>query len=92
MTVRWHDGEEELGRGDVTLFPRGPDGLHAIENRTEEPVRFVLVSSMVDPDVTEQPERGMVGVFAGGVPTTGRDAELEAFFPRDAATGWREGL
>ena len=43
---------------------------------------------MVDPDVTEQPETGMVGVFAGGVPTAGRDADFEAFFPRDAAVGY----
>ena len=92
LTVRWHDGEEELGAGDVTLFPRGPGGLHALENRTGETVRFVVFSSMVDPDVTEQPERGMVGVFAGGVPTAGLDADLEAFFPRDAAHGYREGL
>jgi len=92
LTVRWAAEEQTLGPGELVLFRRGPDGLHALENRTDEPVRFVVFSSMVDPDVTEQPERGMVGVFAGGVPTTGLDAELEAFFPRDSAKGYREGL
>ena len=32
-------------------------------------------------------EEGLVGVFVGDVPTLGRDAPFEAFFPRDAAVG-----
>jgi uncharacterized cupin superfamily protein len=88
LTVRRPDGSRELGRGDVALFRRGPDGLHALENRSDAPVRFVVFSSMVDPDVSEQPERGTIGVFAGAVPTAGLDAPLEAFFPRDAARGY----
>jgi uncharacterized cupin superfamily protein len=90
VTVRTPDGEREAGRGELVLFRRGPDGLHALENHANDPVRFVVFSSMVDPDVTEQPERGMVGVFAGGVPTAGVDAPLEAFFPREAARGYRD--
>lgn len=90
LTLRGPDGERALGAGEATLFRRGPDGLHALENRSDAPARFAVFSSMVDPDVTEQPERGMVGVFAGGVPTAGLDAPLEAFFPRDAAHGYRD--
>ncbi len=90
LTLRTPDGEHELGRGELALFRRGPAGLHALENRSDGPVRFVVFSSMIDPDVTEQPERSMVGVFAGGVPTAGVDAPLEAFFPRDAAHGYRD--
>ena len=92
LTLREADGERELRAGDVVVFRRGLEGLHALENRSEEPARFVVFSSMIDPDVTEQPERGMVGVFAGGVPTAGVDAPLEAFFPRDAAHGYRDAL
>ena len=90
LTLRTAEGEQELRGGDVALFPRGPGGLHALENRSGAPVRFVLFSSMVDPDVTEQPEQKTVGVFAGGVPTAGVDLPLEAFFPRDAARGYRD--
>jgi uncharacterized cupin superfamily protein len=87
-TLRTEEGERELRPGDVTLFRRGRDGLHAIDNRSDAPARFVVFSSMVDPDVSEQPEKGVLGVFAGGVPTAGVDAPLEAFFPRDAALGY----
>ena len=85
LTLRTPAGERELRRGEVAFFTRGPEGLHEIANRSDEAARFVLFSSKVHPDVTEQPERGLVGVFAGDVPTAGRDAPFEAFFPRGAA-------
>lgn len=85
VTVRDPRGERELEAGDIAFFARGEDGLHAIENRSDEPARFLLISSKVHPDVTERPEEGVVGVFVGDVPTMGRDAPFEAFFPRDAA-------
>jgi uncharacterized cupin superfamily protein len=84
-TVRTPDGVRELERGDVVFFPRGQAGLHAIENRSDGPARFFLLSSKVHPDVTQRPEEGLVGVFAGDVPTLGRDAPFEAFFPDEAA-------
>ena len=84
-TVRTPEGEREFEPGDVVFFPRGRDGLHAIENRSDAPARFFLLSSKVHPDVTQRPEEGLVGVFAGDVPTLGRDAPFEAFFPDKAA-------
>jgi uncharacterized cupin superfamily protein len=87
VTIREPGGERDLEPGDVAFFPRGEDGLHAIENRSDEPARFLLLSSKIHPDVTERPEEGIVGVFVGDVPTMGRDAPFEAFFPRAAAEG-----
>jgi uncharacterized cupin superfamily protein len=84
LTVRGPDTEREIEAGDVVFFARGRDGLHAIENRSRERARFFLLSSKVHPDVTERPEEGLVGVFAGDVPTLGRDAPFEAFFPQKA--------
>ncbi|MDQ3866976.1 MAG: cupin domain-containing protein [Actinomycetota bacterium] len=84
-TVRGPADERRLGPGDLAFFPRGPGGLHALENHSEEPARVLLLSSKVSPDVTERPDEGLVGVFAGDVPTLGRDAPFEAFFPADAA-------
>jgi uncharacterized cupin superfamily protein len=85
LTVRGADGEREAEAGDVVFFPRGREGLHGIENRASERARFLLLSSKVHPDVTERPEEGLLGVFVGDVPTLGRDAPLEAFFPKEAA-------
>jgi uncharacterized cupin superfamily protein len=84
-TVRSAGDERRLAPGDVAFFPRGREGLHALENHSDEPARVLLLSSKVAPDVTERPEEGLVGVFAGDVPTLGRDAPFEAFFRADAA-------
>ena len=66
-------------------LPARPGRAARSENRSAEPARFLLLSSKVHPDVTERPEEGVVGVFVGDVPTMGRDAPFEAFFPRGAA-------
>ena len=84
-TVRRADGLRELAAGDIVFFPRGREGLHALENHAGEPARVLLLSSKVSPDVTERPDEGLVGVFAGDVPTLGRDAPFEAFFPAETA-------
>ncbi len=54
--VRRPDGERELGPGDVVAFPRGPDGAHCLRNAGDEPVRFVIISTMRFPEVAEYPD------------------------------------
>lgn len=83
VTVRGEADERRIGPGDLAFFPRGRAGLHALENHSDEPARVLLLSSKVSPDVTERPDEGLVGVFAGDVPTLGRDAPVEHFFPVD---------
>lgn len=87
-TIRTPDGERELRPGDAALFRRGAEGAHALSNRSSGPVRFIVFSTMVEPDVVEQLDHGAVGVFAGDSPTAGRDAPLELFFRRESAIGY----
>ena len=61
-TVRTPDGEERLAPGDVVYFPEGPDGLHDFSNPTDEPVRYLAISSQRFPDVVAYPERGVAWV------------------------------
>jgi uncharacterized cupin superfamily protein len=89
-SVRTTEGERELRPGDLVLFRRGAEGAHQIANRSDRPARFVVFSSMVQPDVVELPEADAVGAMAGGVPTAGRDTPLELWFRRDAAIGYFE--
>jgi uncharacterized cupin superfamily protein len=90
-TLRTPEGERELSPGDVALFRRGPEGSHQVINRSAEPARFLMVSTMVHPDVGEYPDSGKVGVFGGAPPMIGEDAPLELFVPRDAAVDYFEG-
>ena len=44
-TLRTPEGERELAEGDVACFVRGPAGAHQVINRTDEPVRVLMLSS-----------------------------------------------
>lgn len=60
-TLRAPDGERRLDPGDCVLFPRGPDGAHALRNETDEPARFLMLSTRVTPEVVDYPDSGKVG-------------------------------
>lgn len=49
--LRTPDGEAELSEGDIAVFPRGDDGYHQVINRTGAPIRVLMLSSMVRPDL-----------------------------------------
>ena len=65
-TVRMHDGERQLGEGDVLTFPRGPVGAKEIRNDTDEVARVLIVSTNDVPDVSEYPDVGKIGVRVDG--------------------------
>ena len=44
--VRTPSGERELRTGDVVAFPQGEDGAHTFYNRSSEPARLVLFSTL----------------------------------------------
>lgn len=55
-TLRTPEGETELRAGDVVCFPRGENGAHQIVNRTDEPVRVLMLSTRIQPDVVHYPD------------------------------------
>jgi uncharacterized cupin superfamily protein len=59
--LRTATGWQELDEGDVVAFPVGETGAHQIANRTEEPIRVLIVSEMVGPDVVVYPDSGKIG-------------------------------
>src|ERR1044072_1497657 len=59
-TLRTPEGERQLKEGDVVCFPRGKAGAHQIANRTDAPVRVLMLSSMIGPAVVECLDTGKV--------------------------------
>lgn len=57
-TLRTLEGARELSPGEVVAFPTGRRGAHRLDNRTEEPVRVLLVSTMIGPELNEYPDSG----------------------------------
>ncbi len=60
-TLRTPEGEQELGEGDVVCFRRGKDGLHQVRNGSDEPIRVLMLSTLIAPDLVEYPDSGKVG-------------------------------
>jgi uncharacterized cupin superfamily protein len=59
-TLRTLDGERELEPGELVACPTGRAGAHRIDNRSDEPVRLLVLSTMIGPDVVEYPDTGRV--------------------------------
>jgi uncharacterized cupin superfamily protein len=64
-TLRYPGGEAELAPDDVVCFPEGPDGAHKLDNRTEEVVRVLMLSTRVEPSVAVYPDSDKIGVWPG---------------------------
>jgi uncharacterized cupin superfamily protein len=59
-TLRTVEGEHVLKEGDVVCFRRGKDGAHQIINRTDSPIRVLMLSSMTPGEVIEYLDTGKV--------------------------------
>jgi len=59
-TLRTPEGERTLEKGDVVCFRRGPEGLHQVRNDTDAPLRVLMLSTLIEPDVLEYPDSGQV--------------------------------
>src|SRR5947208_3230276 len=59
-TLRTHEGEQQLRQGDVVAFPRGKEGAHQIRNDTDAPVRVLMLSTLIAPDIVEYLDTGKI--------------------------------
>jgi uncharacterized cupin superfamily protein len=60
-TLRTPEGERALEESDVVCFQRGKDGLHQVRNGTDAPIRVLMLSTLIAPDLVEYPDSGKVG-------------------------------
>ena len=92
-TLRTVDGpDRELAPGDVIACPVGPRGGHRIDNRTGEPTRFLVVSTMNAPEVNDYPDSGKTWIRTyppGGTPAG--DEEFELILRKDAQVHYLDG-
>jgi len=86
------DERETLEPGVFAAFPAGPDGVHELENTGEEPLRYLALSTMNEPDVLRYPDSDKVGVHVGEPPGGDTDARLldHYFQLSDAVDYWND--
>jgi uncharacterized cupin superfamily protein len=63
-TLRTPAGERELSAGSVVHFSPGPEGAHTVMNRSDEPVRYVMVGAHTSPDIVEYLDEGAFAAMA----------------------------
>ena len=90
--VRIGDNEMLVRAGDYIVLLSGPDAAHQTFNDSNAALRYLCISTMIEPDVNFYPESAKVGFFAGSAP--GGDKEqrfLEGFVPFDARVDYWTG-
>jgi uncharacterized cupin superfamily protein len=66
LSLRGPDGTQLLTAGAVVAFPRGRAGAHSLVNRSDAPVRYLVVSTTNRPDVVEYPDTAATLVVLAG--------------------------
>jgi uncharacterized cupin superfamily protein len=84
-------GWRQLEEGEVVAFPVGQEGAHQLVNRSNEPVRLLMVSEMRRPEVAVYPDGGKVGVREHP-PGSGREGLRLNFRSSDAVDYWEGEL
>jgi uncharacterized cupin superfamily protein len=62
-TLRTADGEDQLTEGDVVAFRRGKEGAHQVRNDTDAPIRVLMLSTLLAPDIVEYLDSGKVSAI-----------------------------
>ena len=81
--LRTPDGDERIEAGDFCAFPASAEGAHRLHNDGDDPLRYLAVSTMQDPDVTVYPDSGKIGVYAGSPPGGEGDRDVSGYYRRD---------
>ena len=81
--LRTPDGDERIEAGDFCAFPASAEGAHRLHNDGDDPLRYLAVSTMRDPDVTVYPDSGKIGVYAGSPPGGEGDRDVSGYYRRD---------
>ena len=82
----------DIRQGDFISFPPGLGTPHQIINSSGSTLRYISVSTMIVPEVSEYPDSGKYGVFAG-MPTGKPPAEdtVRKIYRKDDDVNYWEG-
>ncbi|WP_435115803.1 cupin domain-containing protein [Halolamina sp. C58] len=89
--LRAADDEHRLRPGDYVSCPVGEAGAHRVVNDGDEPLRYLALSTMREPDVTVYPDSGKVGVYAGSPPGGEGERDVSGYYDRDATVDYWAG-
>ncbi|MFC6989984.1 cupin [Haloplanus sp. GCM10025708] len=77
--------------GEYVAMPAGEEGGHRVVNDGDDPVRFVVFSTMADPDVIVYPDSEKIGVYAGSPPGSDEPRTVNDYFRLEDAVDYWDG-
>ncbi|WP_333828825.1 cupin domain-containing protein, partial [Pararhodobacter sp.] len=91
--LRFGDQRHAIGPGMVAVCPAGgPETAHQLIATGDEPLRYLAISSMREPDVMTYPDSGKVNVVAGAAPGADKaQRRFGAVFRAGDAVGYWDG-
>jgi len=87
-TIRLDGDRAPLRPGDYVALPAGEGSAHRVINDGDDPLRYLAVSTMDDPDVIRYPDSGKVGVYAGSPPGSEEPRSVHGYFREDDAVDY----
>jgi uncharacterized cupin superfamily protein len=91
-TLRVGGKEVEISKGDYVALPAKAEGAHQVINSSNEPLRYLCFSTMIEPDVLVYPDSEKIGLFAGSAPGGPKEERtLHKYLRGDAEVGYYEG-
>ena len=87
--LRLGETETQVRSGDYVALPVGADHAHQLINRGGAPLRYLVFSTMIEPEVMFYPDSQKVGVMAGAAPGGSKTARtLNAYLPDTRVDYW----
>ncbi|MBI2360854.1 MAG: cupin domain-containing protein [Deltaproteobacteria bacterium] len=83
-------GKEEISvsAGTFVACPPGPDHPHQLINTSDRDLRYLVVSTMEYPEISEYPDSNKIGAY---VTSAGAQAGFRALYFKDASAPYYEG-
>ncbi|WP_066418263.1 cupin domain-containing protein [Halorubrum aethiopicum] len=85
------DETHDLEPGTYVALPADASGGHRVINDSEGSLRYLAISTMIEPDVTVYPDSGTFGVYVGSPPGGREERSLEGYYDADADVGYWDG-
>lgn len=85
--LRMGNEQIKISAGMFVAFPPGTECAHQLVNTGDDDLRYLCVSTMEYPDLTEYPDSGKIGALA----TRANEPGFRAFFRKEANVGYYLG-
>ncbi len=81
--IRLDDELLAVTEGGYVSLPADESGAHRVVNDSDDPLTYLAVSTMAEPEVTVPPDSEKLWVFVGSPPGGRDDRQVHGYYRRD---------